>query len=348
VISRIARLANPILKVKYESSSDNQPRGRPKEDSFMTASEDSNTRPNWLEHPSGPQPLGQSSTFNENSGHTLGDRVERRAVNNLYPHPALIRHRISPSLYKIEALIKSHHLDSCAPLVITPDGLIIDGNARWELARRQGRIDLPCVSLNVTQEEALEHLLHNQSRSVGLNAFLRIELALELEPWLREKAVANQSTGGRNKGSTTLPEAYRIDVRKRIAAIACASVGNVGKVKYLRSHAAPELNEALRDGRVTISRAFLWAKMSPKDQSKALLEWERNRAARSVISLVRRRSRSEDATAPDAVATVRALGIAMTATPELYPVTILQIEGRGIFITHELAISLTNEKDSVR
>jgi hypothetical protein len=162
---------------------------------------------------------------------------------------------------------------------------------------------------------------------------------------LRGKAVANQSTGGRNKGSTTLPEAYRIDVRKRIAAIACASVGNVGKVKYLRSHAAPEVKEALRDGRVTISRAFLWAKMSPKDQCKALLEWEHNRAARGVISLIRRRSRSEDATAPDAVATVRALGVAMTAAPEQYPVTILRIEGRGIFITQELAISLTNEKD---
>lgn len=108
------------------------------------------------------------------------------------------------------------------------------------------------------------------------------------------------------------------------------------------------MTDKLRDDRVTISRAFLWAKMSPKDQCKALLEWGRNRAARGVIRLVRRRSRSEDATAPDAVTTVRALGNAMTAAPEEYPVTILRIEGRGIFITHELAISLTNEKDSLR
>lgn len=314
----------------------------------MTKSDESISPPSKAEGLLGPQPLGQHSTVVENGGHALDTCVEMRAVKKLYPHPALIRNRISPSLYKMEALIKSQHFNHCAPLVTTPDGLIIDGYARWELARRQRRAELPCVSLNVSQEEALEHILHNQGRSVGLNAYLRIELALELEPWLKEKAVANQSAGGRNKGSSTLSEAYRIDVRKRISAIAGASAGNVRKVKYLRSHAAPEPEEALRDGRLTISRAFLWAKMLPKDQCKALQEWERNRAARGVIRLVRRGSCSEDATAPDPVATIRALGNAMTVAPEQYPVTILRIEGRGIFITHEVAISLTSDKDSLR
>jgi hypothetical protein len=327
------------LTTNFEAAKDNL---------FMTAPDESNTRPNEAEDIPGPHAFDRSSASVENSGDALDDRVELRAVEKLHPHPALIRNRISPFIYKMEALLKSQHFGSCAPLIITPEGLIIDGYARWELASRQGRAELPCVSLNVSQEEALEHILHNQRQSVGLNAYLRIELASELEPWLRQKALANQSTGGRNKGSTTLPEAYRIDVRKRIAAIAYASVGNVGKVKYLRLHAAPELKEALRDGRVTISRAFLWAKMSPRDQCQALLEWERNRAARGVIRLVQRQNHWEDATASDAVAVARALGIAMSEAPEQYPVTILRIKGPGIFITHELAVFLANEKDSLR
>jgi hypothetical protein len=104
----------------------------------------------------------------------------------------------------------------------------------------------------------------------------------------------------------------------------------------------------LMDGRVSISRAFLWAKLSPKDQFKALLEWERNRSARAVIRLVRGPNRCEDVTGPDVVAMARALGNAMRAAPEQYPLTILRIEGPGIFITQELAICLANETDSLR
>jgi len=249
---------------------------------------------------------------------SLGDRVELRAVAQLHPHPALIRHRISPSLCKIEALLKSQHLSISAPLLITRDGLIIDGNARWELARRRGWCELPCVSLDVSGEEALEHLLHNQSRRDGLNAYLRIELALELEPWLREKALANQRAGGHNKVSTSLAEADRIDVRKRIAAIACASVGNVGKVKYLRSQAAPELKDALRDGRVTINRAFSWAKKSPKEQRKALSDREGDRAVSGVIRQVLRRQLRDSAVALDPVSVARALGDALTTAPDKF------------------------------
>jgi hypothetical protein len=130
----------------------------------------------------------------------LGDRVDLRAVAQLRPHPALIRHHISPSVYKIEALIKLQHVSSCPPLLITRDGLIIDGYARWDLARRQGCPVLPCVSLDVSEEEALEHLLHNEVRHNGMNAYLRIELALELEPWLRKKGSVKRLLAGPAKG----------------------------------------------------------------------------------------------------------------------------------------------------
>jgi hypothetical protein len=275
----------------------------------------------------------------------LGDRVELRAVAQLHPHPALIRHHISPSVCKMEALMKLQQVSSCPPLLIARDGLIIDGYARWDLARRQGCPALPCVSLDISQEEALEHLLHNEVRHAGMNAYLRIELALELEPWLREKGLVNQRTGGHKKGSASLAEADRIDVRKRIAAIACASVGNVNKVKYLRSQAAPELKDALRNGRVTINRAFLWAKESTDRQCAALSEWEHESAISGVVRQVLRRHRRNSASAIDPVAVARALGDVMATAPERIPVRILPTTGRAVYVTYELAISLTGRKD---
>jgi hypothetical protein len=237
------------------------------------------------------------------------------------------------------------HVSSCPPLLITRDGLIIDGYARWDLARRQGCPALPCVSLDISEEEALEHLLHNEVRHNGMNAYLRIELALELEPWLREKGLANQRAGGHEKGSTSLTEADRIDVRKRIAAIACASVGNVNKVKYLRSQAAPELKDALRKGRVTIHRAFLWAKGSASGQCTALSEWERKSAISGVVRQVLRKRHRNSAAPIDPVAMVRALRDVMATAPEQIPVRVLRTTGRAVYITQELALSLTSRKD---
>jgi hypothetical protein len=241
--------------------------------------------------------------------------------------------------------MKLQHVSSCPPLLITRDGLIIDGYARWDLAKRQGCPVLPCVSLDVSEQEALEHLLHNEVRHNGMNAYLRIELALELEPWLREKGLANQRAGGHEKGSTSLAEADRIDVRKRIAAIACASVGNVNKVKYLRSEAAPELKDALRKGRVTINRAFLWAKGSASGQCTALSEWERKSAISGVVRQVLRKRHRNSAAAIDPVAMVRALRDVMATAPEQIPVRILRTTGRAVYITQELALSLTSRKD---
>ena len=49
-------------------------------------------------------------------------------------------------------------------------------------------------------------------------------LALDLEPWLQEKARSNQRVGGQNKGSSTLATASRVDVRCEIAVAATAAI----------------------------------------------------------------------------------------------------------------------------
>lgn len=80
------------------------------------------------------------------------------------------------------------------------NGIIIDGYARWELARRQGRQTIPCLEYDLTDEEALRWLIQSHRPSRGLNSYSRVLLALDLEPRLQERARANQQAGGQNKG----------------------------------------------------------------------------------------------------------------------------------------------------
>jgi hypothetical protein len=120
----------------------------------------------------------------------------------------------------LSALAERDDLAFQEPLVITRNGTILDGYARFELARLQGRLTLSCIEYELTDAESLHWLLRRHLRSNGLSAYSRILLALDLEPWFREKARSNQRAGGQNKGLSKLTEAERLDVRIEIAAIA--------------------------------------------------------------------------------------------------------------------------------
>ena len=161
----------------------------------------------------------------------IQSQLVTRRPEELRPHPSYVRHRLSVPASRLSALAERGDLVFREPLAITQDNVILDGYALWELSRLQGRMTLQCVKYELTQTEALEWLLQNHRRSNGLNDFIRILLALDLEPLLQETARQNQRVGGQNKGSSTLPEADRLDVRSAIASTAGVSVGNVSKVK---------------------------------------------------------------------------------------------------------------------
>ena len=101
-------------------------------------------------------------------------------VDEVHPHPSYIRHRLAVSASKLSALAERGDLAFREPLLITQDRTIVDGYARWELARLQGRQTLPCIEYELTEAEALHWLLQKHLRSNGLNAYSRILLALEL------------------------------------------------------------------------------------------------------------------------------------------------------------------------
>jgi len=197
------------------------------------------------------------------------DRLITCRVDELQPHTGYLRHRIAVPASRLSSLAESGDFAFREPLLITHDRTILDGYARWELARKQDRPTLPCLEYALSEEEALLWLLQKHRRSNGLNDFNRILLAMELEPWFKQQARFNQQLGGQRKGSSNLTEADRLDVRSEIAVVAGVSTGNVSKVRQLASTAHPDLLEALRAGEISIHRASLWLQR-PKQQLEQL------------------------------------------------------------------------------
>jgi len=158
-----------------------------------------------------------------------------------------------------------------------------------------------------------------------------------LEPWFKEKALANQKAGGENKGSSILTEAQKVDVRAKIAEIAGVSVGNISKVKQLRRTAIPELLQALRNGEVSIHRAWKWSKESPEEQREALWRDQSESAIRRTIRNLFSRYRSKSSpTEPKAGDLVKLSSAVQSG--KLGPVRVISVNipGKAVFVTKEL------------
>jgi len=194
-------------------------------------------------------------------------------LDELRPHPSYVRHHCSVSISQLSALAALGKLAFREPIVITRERTIIDGYARWQLARQLGLGTILCIEHDLAEEEALRWLIHSHRPSRGLNSYSRVLLALDLESSLQERARANQQAGGQSKGSSRLTEAQRLDVRSEIASIAGVSTGNVTKAKQLRETAHPRVELAIRTGEISIHKGWKWSRLSPQQQSHHLEEY---------------------------------------------------------------------------
>ena len=233
------------------------------------------------------------------------------------------------------------------PLLITLDRTILDGYARWKLARQRGRLTLPCIEYDLPEAEALYWLLQKHRRSNGLNAFSRILLALELEPWLKEQARSNQRAGGQNRGSSKLTEAEKLDVRSKIAAAAGVSAGNVSKVKQLVMHALPALLQALREGEVSIHRASVWLWTPEKQLDQLTLHRNLRGITRKIDSLLHAHRPSHSAR--DGDLDIQRIGSALAAMgPERKTsvlVSAIQVPGEVLLLSTGLLQALESQRE---
>lgn len=178
-----------------------------------------------------------------------GARVATWQVTDLRLHPRYAQLGLRVSSARLNALLELGEDAFLSPLMVTSNGMVIDGYARLEVARLQGCPTVECVEYDISQEESLHRLLLCHRSSSGLPPFSRIAMARELTKSFKEKAFQHEQAGGRDKGSSKLAESERIDVQKEIAAAAGVSVGTLSHALEVLKTGDPEILRALCNGR---------------------------------------------------------------------------------------------------
>jgi hypothetical protein len=274
--------------------------------------------------------------LNDNCG-----RLVSCLPDELRPHPSYVRQHVAVPACQLSTLANLGDLAFVEPLLITRDHIILDGLARWTIARHRKRPTLACIEYNMSEEYSLQYIIQKHRRSTGLNDFVRICLALELESFLKEKVQENQQNGGRNKGSSNLTKALSLDIRREIARIAGVSVGNVTKVKQLLINVHPDLISALQQKELSIHRAWLLSKLSHQKQREQLLDYQSERGIRRTIR--RLVSAHVPMTSPpisessDLTALVSAVQSGKLASIRVLPIN---VPGRVIFLTEDVLRTL--------
>ena len=285
-------------------------------------------------------------SLKEPSSSPLHRQLVTRRVDQLVPHPSFGRHHLSVPIGELAAAASHPDLAIREPIAITQDNVILKGYGQWQLARLQSRETVLCIEYELSQEEALKCLLQSYRRSDGLNDFVRIVLALDLEPWLQEKARSNQRTGGQNKGSSTLAKAARLDVRSEIAAAAGVSTGNVTKVKQLLRLAHPEVLVALRQSEVSIHRAWQWSNQNPEKQRRKIFQYQGSKGVkktiRQLISKHRAQEQHGELPLPELLRRLRELN---PAEAREIQVAVVEVPKRGIFVSRDLFRSINAQRE---
>lgn len=229
------------------------------------------------------QQNGQSvSSHNSPTITHTRDQLVPWLVRDLLPHPSYARLGIKVHASRLNSLIEMGEDAFLFPLIVTSNGIVIDGYARLEVAQLQGRTTVECIESNISEEEALRRLLLCHGPSPGLPPFTRIAMARGLAKSFKEKALQHQQSGGKSKGSSKLPQAEKVDVRKEIAAAAGVSVGTLSHALEVLKTGDPEIVRALCNGEIKIDRAWRWSKESRSHQRESLKLYRRHRGMERV------------------------------------------------------------------
>jgi hypothetical protein len=230
------------------------------------------------------------------------------------------------------------------PILITTNGTILAGFGRWRLAVFDGRHEINCIEYPLSEDEALQFILTHHQTRCGWNAFVRIRLALNLEPYFQQRALDNMCAGGKYKGWANLPEAQHIEVRQEIARAAGVCARNVSNVKTILQTAHPRLKEALRDGTLTINRAIQFCKLPRAEQLEQFIRYSEERATNKVIRQSIARPK-EDKTSLDVVAVLDALQQQEARQPGSVAVRVGRHKRTVVLIGQDLCVEPRSQKE---
>jgi hypothetical protein len=219
--------------------------------------------------------------------------IELRRIETLKRHSALVLTGIDPLVQRIPEYDAIGVRRTIRPILITQDGLIIEGEDRVEAAKAQGMVEVMCEIYNLSRGDSLILLLRECRELKGLNRACRIELALLLEVAIKRRAASNQLSGRKLDLPPNLAEDPHIDTREEVARIAYASTGNVDKVRRILKSGIEELKLAVRAETISINAADKICRKQPDEQNgeiKARLKYRIEQRVSRLLPTVRKES----------------------------------------------------------
>ena len=230
------------------------------------------------------------------------------------------------------------------PILITTNGTILAGFGRWRSAVFDGRHEINCIEYPLSEDEALQFIISHHQPQRGWNAFIRIRLALTLEPYFQQRALDNMRAGGKYKGLANLPEAQHIDVRQEIADAAGVGARNVSNVKTILKNAHPRLITALLDGTLTINGAMQFCKLPKAEQLEQFIRHSEDRETNKVIRQSIGRPK-EEKISPDVGAVLDALQQQEARQPGSVMVRVGRFQRTVILIGQDLLTGPYSQKE---
>ena len=77
-------------------------------------------------------------------------KLKTRRVDELRPHPSYAQLGLRVPLSKLNAVLEQGEDAFLARLTVTSGGILIDGYARWEVARLQRRLRVECIEYELS------------------------------------------------------------------------------------------------------------------------------------------------------------------------------------------------------
>ena len=139
---------------------------------------------------------------------------------------------------RIAENMKANGFDVSQPIIITPDGKILDGNSRFLACKIAGITEVPVIIKEFqSKDEALDYEYHlqfdrrNMSDAEIYSAYQRI--------------VAKRNPDG-TKAKTDVEIAAELNISPR----------QIGKIKEVERKASPEVLESFKNGEISLNKAY--------------------------------------------------------------------------------------------
>ena len=149
--------------------------------------------------------------------------------------------------------------EGCRDALITWQGIIVDGHNRYEICQKHGLSFNTMGMAFENREQAKEWIILNQFGRRNLNAYDRSLLALRLKELFAEKAKVNLKVYGGNQHEPApcqKSDNIQIDTKKELAKIAGVSHDTIHKVEVIERTAPEEIKQKIKNGNLTINKAY--------------------------------------------------------------------------------------------